>query len=86
MRQNVVLVALSALTVASAQNQDQGRNFTVDPNSVKPSLKGMSMDRQLHFSKGIRELTTSQPIGVVRNITLAARSATMLRLPTTAMW
>ncbi|KAK4246861.1 hypothetical protein C7999DRAFT_32734 [Corynascus novoguineensis] len=39
MRQNVVLVALSALTIATAQNQDQGRNFTINPNLVKPSLK-----------------------------------------------
>ncbi|KAL2270174.1 hypothetical protein VTJ83DRAFT_2358 [Remersonia thermophila] len=33
MRHNLVLVALSALTVASAQSH----NFTIDPNSVKPS-------------------------------------------------
>jgi hypothetical protein len=39
MRQNVVLVALSALTVVSAQNQ--GQNFTVDLTKVDPGLKGM---------------------------------------------
>ncbi|KAL2132300.1 hypothetical protein VTI74DRAFT_3963 [Chaetomium olivicolor] len=35
MRQDVLLVALSALTVATAQTQ----NFTIDPNSVNPSLR-----------------------------------------------
>jgi len=37
MRQNVLLVALSALTVASAQ--DSNRNFTIDPNEVKPEVR-----------------------------------------------
>ncbi|KAJ4296058.1 hypothetical protein N0V88_004760 [Collariella sp. IMI 366227] len=36
MRQNILLVALSALGVATAQSQ----NFTIDPNSINPSLKG----------------------------------------------
>ncbi|KAL2175949.1 uncharacterized protein P884DRAFT_204193 [Thermothelomyces heterothallicus CBS 202.75] len=37
MRQNVVLVALSALALANAQ--DKSQNFTIDPNSVEPSLR-----------------------------------------------
>lgn len=40
MRQNIVLVALSALTaVASAQNQ--GQNFTIDVTQVDDGLKCM---------------------------------------------
>jgi hypothetical protein len=39
MRQNIVLVALSALTVVTAQNQ--GQNFTIDESLVDPGLKGM---------------------------------------------
>jgi hypothetical protein len=43
MRQNVVLVALSALTGVIAQNQDQnqGQNFTIDESLVEPGTKGM---------------------------------------------
>jgi hypothetical protein len=37
MRQNVLLVALSALTLASAQD----RNFTVDPSTVDPGVRGI---------------------------------------------
>jgi hypothetical protein len=36
MRQNILLAALSALTVASAQN------FTINPGTVKPSDRGMN--------------------------------------------
>lgn len=37
MRQNILLVALSVATVASAAE----RNFTIDTSTIKPSLKGM---------------------------------------------
>jgi hypothetical protein len=36
MRHNTLLVALSALTVAAAQN------FTINPSAVKPGTRGMN--------------------------------------------
>jgi hypothetical protein len=38
MRQNILVVALSALTVASAQS-----NFTINPNEVDPTTRCMDL-------------------------------------------
>lgn len=41
MRQNILLAALSALTVAVSAQQSQGFDYEVDPATVEPGLKGM---------------------------------------------
>lgn len=79
MRQNILLVALSAATVATAQE----RNFTVNIAGLDRSLKCMHPSPIVLFPC-VLGLTMAQPIGVLRNITLAAYSATTARLPMTA--
>lgn len=49
MRQNILLAALSALTVATAQTQ----SFTINPDDVKPGDRGMSISCSITFYWGL---------------------------------